>query len=212
VRACAVIALALGLLGWACGGGEDAPTTTAVQELCSPPQTGFSFSAADGARLVGVMRGEGRVGVVLAHGYGASLCVELPLVDDLARRGYRVLAYDARGFGASSLPDDPVAASRFTADVEGAAAVLREAGAETIFLVGDSFGGTTVVAAAPYVEPAPAGVVSVGGPASLRTAFGDVAEDLDALRLPPDARRLRRAPTTDRRRSPRSARRRECRR
>jgi alpha-beta hydrolase superfamily lysophospholipase len=115
-----------------------------------------------------VIRGSGRVGVIVAHRHGASLCVELPLVDDLARRGYTVLAYDARGSGASPTPAAVGTESHFTADVKGAARELRERGIETILLVGDSLGGTTVVAAAPYLEPPPAGVVSVGGPPSLR--------------------------------------------
>ena len=68
--------------------------------------------------------------------------------------------------------------SDFTADVKGATRELRDRGIDTILLVGDSFGGTTVTAAAPFLEPPPAGVVSVGGPPSLRATFG---QDLDAL-------------------------------
>jgi alpha-beta hydrolase superfamily lysophospholipase len=172
------------LLG--CGGQQEgkAKTTEAIRGLCQErregPQTGFWFRAADGWPLVGIVRGEGRAGVVVAHGRGGSLCDELPLVDDLAGRGYMVLAYDARGSGASGVPDelDALNPTRFTADVQGAVRVLRARCVETVLLVGDSLGGTTVVAAAPYVEPAPAGVVSFGGPATLRTYYG---EDLDAL-------------------------------
>ena len=115
----------------------------------------------------GVVRGEGDVGVVVAHGYGGSLCDELPLVDDLADRGYAVLAYDARGFGSSPIAAADGHASSFSADVEGAVALLRERNIRTIALVGDSFGGTTVVAAAPLLEPRPAAVVSISGPPSL---------------------------------------------
>jgi alpha-beta hydrolase superfamily lysophospholipase len=180
-----VAVLAASLLPLAgCGGERESKAEAAnvVRGLCpddqAGAQTGFSFRAADGARLVGVIRGSGRVGVIVAHGHHSSLCVELPLVNDLAQRGYTVLAYDARGSGASPIVAAVGTESHFTADVIGAARELRGRGIETILLVGDSLGGTTVVAAAPYVEPPPAGVVSVGGPPSLRAYFGD---DLDAL-------------------------------
>jgi alpha-beta hydrolase superfamily lysophospholipase len=127
---------------------------------------------------VGVVRGDGDVGVVVAHGYGGSLCDELPLVDDLAARGYTTLAYDARGFGSSPFAIGEGRESSFSADVEGAVEALRDRGIRRIALVGDSFGGTTVVAAAPLLEPRPAAVVSVGGPPSLAADFGP---DLDAV-------------------------------
>jgi alpha-beta hydrolase superfamily lysophospholipase len=184
-RLLGVAALAASLLPLAgCGGERESKAAPAkvVRGLCpndhARTQTGFSFRASDGARLVGVIRGSGRVGIIVAHGHNASLCVELPLVDDLAQRGYTVLAYDARGSGASPTPSAPGTQNHVTADVIGAARELRRRGIETILLVGDSLGGTTVVAAAPYVEPPPAGVVSVGGPPTLRAYFGD---DLDAL-------------------------------
>jgi alpha-beta hydrolase superfamily lysophospholipase len=165
----------------ACGGQQENEAADIVRGLCQDggdaPQTGFSFQAADGMRLVGVIRGEGRAGIVLAHGYRGSLCEELELAEDLARRGYTVLAYDARAAGASEVPADLNAFYRFTADVKGAAGELRRRGIRTVILVGDSLGGTAVVAAAPYVEPPPVGVVSIGGPATM----SNWGEDLDAL-------------------------------
>jgi alpha-beta hydrolase superfamily lysophospholipase len=160
-----------------CAGHDPPQTSSIVHGLCEGrnggPLDGFSFRASDGARLVGVMLGDGDVGVVVAHGYGGSLCDELPLVDDLVDRGYTVLAYDARGFGSSPVPIRDGHESSFSADVEGAVASLRERGIRTIALVGDSFGGTTVVAAAPLLDPRPAAVVSISGPPSLAGYFGD---------------------------------------
>ena len=116
-------AAAAALVG--CGGTGAAEPSSVVRGLCQGrdggPLDGFSFHASDGARLVGAVRGDGDVGIVIAHGYGGSLCDELPLVDDLAGRGYTVLAYDARGFGRSPIATRDGHASSFSADVAVAA-------------------------------------------------------------------------------------------
>lgn len=79
------------------------------------------------------------------------------LLVQFARVGYRVLAFDFRGF-----EDD---------DFVGAAAALRRAGATKIFLFGASRGGTAAIVAGVRMQPDVAGVVSLSGPAE----FGSLA-------------------------------------
>src|SRR5207344_2586287 len=53
----------------------------------------------------------------------------------------------------------------------GAAAELQRLGAKKVFLVGGSFGGSAVLAAAPEVDPRPAGVISLSGEPQLLGAM-----------------------------------------
>lgn len=159
------MALPLALAG--CGGSErDAEPRPepppSVTERCSEAgerRAGQSiwFGASDGTRLSGAVLGEGRVGVVLAHGYPSKLCEWTTYAPVLARAGFRVLMFDFRGFGLSQRG----ATGDYLADIRGAAAELRRRGAERVVLMGSSFGATAVLSAAPTVEPRPAGVVSV---------------------------------------------------
>jgi pimeloyl-ACP methyl ester carboxylesterase len=115
------------------------------------------FPASDGTRLSGAVLGQGRVGVVLAHGYPSSLCEWTTYAPVLARAGFRVLMFDFRGFGLSRRGRT----GDYLADIRGAAAELRRLGAERVVLMGSSFGATAVLSAAPTVRPPAAGVVSV---------------------------------------------------
>ena len=169
-----------------CGGGDtvDLPAPASLAARCGSPDLGraaqFWFRASDDTPLMGAIRGSGDVGVVIAHGYGGDLCNELTLADLLAEAGIQVLVYDTRGFGKSQRPDDHARLYDYTSDVRGAVDELRERGAKRVFLVGNSYGGTIVLAAAPKLDPAPAGVVALGAPATLRDTFG-TAYDLDGL-------------------------------
>jgi pimeloyl-ACP methyl ester carboxylesterase len=104
--------------------------------------------------------------VVLAHTTGADRCQWLPFARELAKKGYRALVFDMRGYGASAgiTNTDP------HLDVIAAAAELRRRGAKRIVLTGASMGGTGVVAAAPIIRPAVAGVVELSAPALFSTA------------------------------------------
>jgi len=128
--------------------------------------TNDSFRASGGARLAGAVLGRGSTGVVLAHTTGADRCQWLPFARELAKNGYRALVFDMRGYGASTgiTNTDP----HF--DVIAAAAELRRRGAKTIVLTGASMGGTGVVAAAPIIRPAVAGVVELSAPTLFSTA------------------------------------------
>ena len=109
------------------------------------------FRAADRVRLIGVMVGRGPRGVVLAHqGGGAppNLCSWMPYARQLARAGFRVLAFDHRNSGSSARVGSPTRAWRVDLDVRGAVAELRRRGATSVVLGGASLGGTAVLAAA----------------------------------------------------------------
>jgi pimeloyl-ACP methyl ester carboxylesterase len=186
--------------GAACGGqgtgGGTAgprPTTTAA----GPPTTlvpiGAScleggersrtlrFRAANGAELAGVLLGGGRVGVVLAHQINNDLCQWLPYARVLAKRGYRVLAFDFEGLGASG-PSPGSGDPPLDQNVAAAAEVLRDRGASKVVLMGGSLGGTAVVTAAAEVRPPVAGVICLSGPSEF---YGmDAVEAASRLTVP----------------------------
>jgi len=119
------------------------------------------FPNAEGTRLVGWELGRGPRGVVLAHQYGGDACQWDDYAPALAKRGYHVLAFDFHGNGLS-----PAGSGENDIDVSAAAAKLRALGARKVVLIGASMGGTAVLSAAAQIEPPPAAVVSLSGPAS----------------------------------------------
>lgn len=150
------------VLAAACGGSDTPagpPPPQALSERCPDGGEGRTiwFRASDGTRLSGAVLGDGRVGVVLAHGYPSTLCEWTTYGPVLERAGYRVLMFDFRGFGLSRRGPT----GDYLADIRGAATELRRRGAERIVLMGSSFGASAVLSAAPTVKPRPAGVVSV---------------------------------------------------
>ncbi len=75
------------------------------------------------------------------------------------------IAVDLRGSGKSQTRTGP-ASLRRAADVAAAAKVARRLGAQKVFLVGASMGGTIAVGAAGSIRPPVAGVVAVSSPSS----------------------------------------------
>ena len=172
----------------ACGSASEPaiklPPPRAIAKRCSTAAAGasapFWFRASDGAIIDGAVLGHGRAGVVLASGWPGELCGELDYAQRLAGAGYRVLVFDFRSRGSAPVPKGAAAQNRYSADLAGAARQLRKRGVEEVFLLGESFGGTAVLAGAPKLDPAPAGVISLSGPASLSVQFGGVP-DLDGV-------------------------------
>ncbi len=109
---------------------------------------------------------------MLSHQAEGSLCEWAPYAAELARRGYRVLAFDFPGLGYSS---ETVTGQGLDGAVVAAAAFLRGQGASTIVLIGASMGGTASLVAATEVRPAVAGVISVSGPALYQDAAASKA-------------------------------------
>ena len=89
--------------------------------------------------------------VVLAHGFPGLAYSWRHQIAELARAGYRVLAPDQRGYGASSKPEavDAYTIVELTADLVG---LLDDVGAERATIVGHDL-GAVVAWAAPLLHP-----------------------------------------------------------
>jgi hypothetical protein len=102
----------------------------------------ISLKTEDGGLIYADLYGEGDRGVVLAHGGRFTKESWQPQAQSLSRAGFRVIAFDFRGFGRSHGPGD---SDLFTAplylDVLAAVRYLRKNGAKTVAVMGGSLGG-----------------------------------------------------------------------
>ena len=159
------------------------PKPPRLQDYCvtkAEKKNAVRFKASDGATLLGLTlgpRSSGR-GVVFAHEGAGGLCNWMPYGRRLARLGYRVLAFDLRGFVSS--PRTRVRQGRHDLDVVGAVRELRRRGATRVVVVGGSLGAMAAVAAAPQITPAVDGII-VASP-------GLVYRGLDASAAAPGVR------------------------
>src|SRR5262245_61843956 len=121
------------------------PFGTADWSCLSPRERGqmFVLHGPGGNRLAALSVGTGRVAVILAHQVAGSLCQWWPYGRTLAAAGFRVVAFDFDGFGAS-----PPGNNDYPGEVAAAARWARHAGAKKIILIGGSMGGTAVMVAA----------------------------------------------------------------
>jgi alpha-beta hydrolase superfamily lysophospholipase len=101
------------------------------------------LTTADGVRLYTIEAGSGSTAIVLAHQGRSDLCDTLPYATTLVAAGFRVFAFDFRGWGRSQSP------SRHTLALGNDLAAMversRAEGAKHVFLVGASMGGAAVV-------------------------------------------------------------------
>ncbi len=110
-------------------------------------------------------------GAILLTGGGATAPstnrnrVSVHLARRLATRGFSTLRFDYHGIGESGgvLAGAPKVDEPYLIDLDGAASVIREHGAERITLIGSCFGARTALAAGPEVSDI-AGVVMVSPP------------------------------------------------
>lgn len=77
--------------------------------------------------------------VVFIHGFGLDKRQWDPQIDELTRKGSRVITYDLRGFGESSTPSGPYS---HTDDLE---TLLKTLNVEAAVIVGHSFGGSIAI-------------------------------------------------------------------
>jgi pimeloyl-ACP methyl ester carboxylesterase len=106
-------------------------------------QRSISFPTADGGRICADVYGEGSRGVVLAHGGQFKKESWRDQARTLASRGFRVLAFDFRGFGCSTGPGQQnFDSAPFENDVLAAVRYLKANGARSVSVVGGSFGGS----------------------------------------------------------------------
>lgn len=111
------------------------------------------FSSFDGTTLAYLDEGTGQP-VLLLHGFAADLhanWTQPHVIDALVTAGHRVLAFDARGHGASAKPSEP---ERYADDamVRDARALLDHEGIDAVDVVGYSM-GALVAARLVVVEP-----------------------------------------------------------
>lgn len=123
----------------------------------------------DGTRLHTVSLGTGERTVVLAHGYGASSQGWNLVAPRLAERGLRVLAFDQRGHGRSTIGADGIGTGSMASDY---GAVLETYDVNHGVLVGHSMGG--FLALAFLLEDEGTATDRVGALMLMATFAGDV--------------------------------------
>lgn len=133
---------------------EPASTTTPSAPETPEESVAISFVTADGITLEGRRFGTGADFVVVAHMRPAEMDSWFDLAATLVAEGYSVLAFNFRGYGKSE-------GSGYSVDIDTLAAIDHafELGAERVFLIGASMGGTGVIAAAAQREIA--GIVTL---------------------------------------------------
>jgi pimeloyl-ACP methyl ester carboxylesterase len=161
------------------GCGTPAHPPAAAVHQATPTATHTPIGAADGQclnareraqlfvldgpghdRLAALSIGTGHVAVILAHQVAGSLCQWWPYARSLAAAGFRVVAFDFDGFGAS-----PAGNGDYPGEVAAAARWAHHAGAGKVVLMGGSMGGTAVMVAAAHLGGSVAGVIDLSGAA-----------------------------------------------
>ncbi len=150
----------------------DAPTEQAVSpdsedeasdapEPTSAPAAGPTisrFETPDGETLEAAVFGDGDVGIVLAHMRGRDKTTWYGFAESAAQSGYRVLAFDFRGYGGSTGEQD----TDLDVDLIAAVEFLRSQGVSSTVVMGASMGATATVNVASRLDLA--GAVSLSAP------------------------------------------------
>ena len=145
--------------------------------LFDPSREGLVRIRASGmefrARVAGFSNHEGE-GVILLHGFPETSITWEPLIDKLARAGFRAVAFDQRGYspGARPFGANSYSSARLASDVIAIAAAV---GFDRFHVVGHDFGGAIAWIAA---DRFPREIVSVTSlstphPEALAEALGD---------------------------------------
>jgi non-heme chloroperoxidase len=149
---------AAGLLGWGAARSMAAriarnPDPFPRERLLAEPDGEQVFiDRPDGTVLRALVAGQGPP-VVLVHGYTARALEWNFVWDELQAKGFRVIAFDQRGHGRSTLGSDGIGSEPMAADL---AAVLRHFDVHDGVLVGHSMGGfVTIRAVLDHADVAP---------------------------------------------------------
>jgi pimeloyl-ACP methyl ester carboxylesterase len=146
-------------------------------QLFDPSREGLVRIRASGmefrARIAGFRNGTGE-GVVLLHGFAETSIMWEPLLDKLAKAGFRVIAFDQRGYspGARPFRTNAYTSGRLAADV---IAVATAVGFDRFHVVGHDFGGAIAWIAADRFPREIFSVTSLSTPhpAALAEALSD---------------------------------------
>lgn len=161
----------------ACGGGGGAP---------EPPAAGggvirFKAAAERGVtpalELEGRTFGSGSTAVVFAHMAPSSQDAWFDFAEEVARRGFLALTFNFRGYGLSEGSRDP---ARADLDIAAATEEARARGADAVFVVGASMGGTAAVVEA--AAHSVAGLVTLSAPQEVGGL--DARDDAPRIRAP----------------------------
>jgi pimeloyl-ACP methyl ester carboxylesterase len=141
-------------------GGTLPPVGSGCRDLATEGLTLRLVNTA-GLSIAAVDMGSGPMGVVLAHQSDASMCQWLPYAKVLKSKGYRVVAFDFAGFGASS----PARQKTYLEDIRTVVSYLRDRGTPRVVVIGASMGATmSVLAGAAITSPPLEGVIALSPP------------------------------------------------
>lgn len=134
----------------------------------------FTLTTDDGADLAVLVAGDGPV-VVLPHCWTGGMSIWAPVARGLVAGGHRVVLYDQRGHGSSTLGTGPISIDRLGLDL---AVVLERLDVNDVVLAGHSMGGMTIQALAKVRSDVLAGRVS-------GVVLASTAAHTGNLRVPP---------------------------
>ena len=125
--------------------------------------------------------GEGEITVFLLHGAFGAKEYWLRQIEALTAAGYRVVAWDAPGYGVSPLPDD------FSIETAARAAelLIRAEGGATNIVLGHSMGGMIAQRAYSYCREVVHGLVLSATSAAFGNAGGDWQQEFVRTRVAP---------------------------
>jgi len=136
---------------------------------------------ADGVDLYALDAGSGSTTVVLVHESPANLCGWLPYIPTLTTAGFRVLAFDLRGYGHSGVPPR-VPYRAYDRDLAAMVARAHADGAKRVFLLGASYGGALSLTYAPRLKVD--GVISLSGETYLPSSQANPLLSAPRLHVP----------------------------
>jgi alpha-beta hydrolase superfamily lysophospholipase len=167
------------------GASAEAATPPSLDSKCGDPSgvvaTPFYVRTADGVELYSIDVGHGPAAIVLVHESPANLCGWLPYIPSLTTAGFRVLAFDLRGFSDSTLPAGPPARA-YDRDLAAMVARARADGAKRVFLLGASYGGAVSLTYAPRLPID--GVISLSGETYLPSQKANPLVSAPRLKVP----------------------------
>jgi len=116
-------------------------------------QEHVSFPTGDGGVVYADIYGKGERGVVLAHGGRFNKESWEKQAQELAKAGFRVMAFDFRSYGQSRGPQSKSGYDGVEYDVLAAVRYLRKTGAQSVSVIGASFGGSAAADASIVAKP-----------------------------------------------------------